>query len=165
MTPSAIVQKAIADGVKLWLSPAGTIKVAGNGPAVERWLPVIRERKPEIMAALAKESFDFSAPADPEAIEERACIIAEACRMDYVRALQEARWQAEREASWCAFRRNADRILNAPEGQQGVLLQRYDSEAAARYGTSMAAAMAETMRKWIAGKSGARPERPTREVA
>ena len=52
MNPSAIIQQAAADGVSLILSPAGTIKATGDGAAVNRWLPVIREHKPGILAEL-----------------------------------------------------------------------------------------------------------------
>ena len=52
MTPAAIIKEAMADGVRLALSPAGTIKATGNGDAVERWLPLIREHKPGIVAEL-----------------------------------------------------------------------------------------------------------------
>lgn len=52
MTPAAIIREAKADGVTLALSSAGTIKAAGDGAAVNRWLPVIRRHKPEIIEAL-----------------------------------------------------------------------------------------------------------------
>lgn len=52
MTPAAIIEKATADGVNLTLSPAGTIKVAGDQAEVDRWLPIIRESKPAIVAML-----------------------------------------------------------------------------------------------------------------
>ena len=52
MTPAAIIRQAQADGVTLALSPAGSIKATGNGDAVSRWLPVIRERKAEVLAEL-----------------------------------------------------------------------------------------------------------------
>ncbi len=52
MTPAAIIQRARADGVTLMLSPAGSIKAIGGGDAVERWLPIIRNHKPGIMAEL-----------------------------------------------------------------------------------------------------------------
>ena len=52
MTPATIIREAQADGVRLALSPTGTIKVTGNGAAVNRWLAVIRERKAEIIDAL-----------------------------------------------------------------------------------------------------------------
>ncbi len=52
MTPATIIRQAQADGVKLALSPSGSIKAVGNGEAVNRWLPVIREHKAELMAVL-----------------------------------------------------------------------------------------------------------------
>lgn len=52
MTPAAIINEAMADGVSLTISPAGTIKAAGDGAAVNRWLPAIREHKAGIVAAL-----------------------------------------------------------------------------------------------------------------
>jgi predicted RNA-binding Zn ribbon-like protein len=52
MTPETIIREAQADGVRLALSPAGTIKVTGDGAAVNRWLAMIRERKAEIIAVL-----------------------------------------------------------------------------------------------------------------
>ena len=52
MTPAAIIKQARADGVMLALSPAGSIKAVGNGEAVKRWLPVIREHKAELLAEL-----------------------------------------------------------------------------------------------------------------
>lgn len=53
MNPAAIIQQAAADGVKLTLSSGGTVKATGDQTAVNRWLPIIRERKEEIAAALA----------------------------------------------------------------------------------------------------------------
>lgn len=52
MTPETIIREAQADGVSVALSPAGTIKVNGGQAAVNRWLPIIRENKPGILAAL-----------------------------------------------------------------------------------------------------------------
>lgn len=52
MTPTAIIRQAQADGVTLALSSAGTIKATGNGEAVNRWLPVIREHKAELLAVV-----------------------------------------------------------------------------------------------------------------
>jgi len=81
MTPAAIIKQASADGVNLALSPAGTIKATGEGAAVNRWIPILREHKPEIVAALqeaanAPDVFDFNPPGDPanddEALQERA---------------------------------------------------------------------------------------------
>ena len=52
MTPATIIREAQAEGVRLALSPTGTIKATGDGAAVNRWLAVIRERKAEIIEAL-----------------------------------------------------------------------------------------------------------------
>ena len=60
MTPSTILYDAQADGVRLSLSPAGTIKATGDSAAVSRWLPTIREHKPEIVEALQRAGNDQS---------------------------------------------------------------------------------------------------------
>lgn len=52
MIPATIIREAQADGVRLAMSPAGTIKATGDGAAVNRWLAVIREHKSEIIALL-----------------------------------------------------------------------------------------------------------------
>ena len=52
MTPAAIIREAQAEGVRLALSPTGTIKATGDGAAVNRWLAVIREHKAEIIDVL-----------------------------------------------------------------------------------------------------------------
>ena len=52
MTPATIIRQAQADGVRLTLSPAGTIKATGDGAAVSRWAPMIRASKAEIIEAL-----------------------------------------------------------------------------------------------------------------
>ena len=62
MTPLAIINGALADDVKLALSPTGTIKATGEGKAVNRWISMIREYKTGIIAVL-------------EAYDERAAII------------------------------------------------------------------------------------------
>ena len=69
MTPAAIIQQATADGVSLALSPAGTIKATGARGAIARWLPLIREHKPAILATLKDVTNGL------EAFEERAAII------------------------------------------------------------------------------------------
>ena len=53
MNPAAIIRKAEADGVKLALSPSGTIKATGDSVVVNRWLSSIREQKAGIVEALA----------------------------------------------------------------------------------------------------------------
>jgi hypothetical protein len=52
MTPATIIREAQADGVRLLLSPSGTIKANGDGLAVHRWLAVIREHRAGIIDAL-----------------------------------------------------------------------------------------------------------------
>lgn len=52
MTPATIIREAQSDGVKLALSPTGTIKASGDGAAVNRWLAVLREHKAEIVDVL-----------------------------------------------------------------------------------------------------------------
>lgn len=52
MTPAAIIREAQADGVKLALSPAGSLKVSGVDVAVARWQPAIRSYKAQIIKAL-----------------------------------------------------------------------------------------------------------------
>lgn len=54
MTPDAIIQATANDGLYLGRSPSGTIKAAGNGAAMDRWLPVIKEKKAEVLAVLAQ---------------------------------------------------------------------------------------------------------------
>ena len=55
MNPAAIIRDAQADGVCLALGNTGTIKATGDSNAVNRWVPVIREHKAEIIEALTAE--------------------------------------------------------------------------------------------------------------
>ena len=71
MTPAAIIKQASADGVNLALSPAGTIRATGDGAAVNRWLPVIREHKPSIVAALQEAANDLLQSPAAKARRER----------------------------------------------------------------------------------------------
>ena len=68
---------------------------------------------------------------------------------DEAQALQEARWQADRERCWRAFLRNAERVLAAPEGERSGLLTIYAAEASARYGERTGADMAASLRGWV----------------
>jgi hypothetical protein len=52
MNPATIIREAQSEGVRLALSPTGTIKATGDGAAVNRWLAVIREHKAEIIDVL-----------------------------------------------------------------------------------------------------------------
>jgi len=62
MTAATIIRDAEGSGVRLTLTAAGTIKILGEEAAVARWLPIIREHKPELVSML-------------EAFEERAAIL------------------------------------------------------------------------------------------
>lgn len=52
MTATTIIREAQADGVRLALSPTGSIKATGDCAAVNRWLAVLREHKAEIVDVL-----------------------------------------------------------------------------------------------------------------
>ena len=58
MTPAAIIREAQAEGVRLALSPAGSIKASGERAAVARWQSVIRSHKAQIIEALKTEAGD-----------------------------------------------------------------------------------------------------------
>ena len=79
MTPAAILNATKAEGVNLALSGTGTIKATGDGVVVNRWLPLIREQKAGIIAALQEAANDSTThgqyEAAREAFEERAAII------------------------------------------------------------------------------------------
>jgi hypothetical protein len=67
MTPATIIRNATADGVELRVS-GGSLKASGDREALTRWLPIIRENKPEILSALQGAANDDSAqPAPPHA--------------------------------------------------------------------------------------------------
>jgi hypothetical protein len=77
MTPAAIIKQAQADGVMLALSSSGSIKAVGNGEAVNRWLPVIREHKAELLAELrAANDGAYEALPDPAAEARRQKVLA-----------------------------------------------------------------------------------------
>ena len=61
MTPSTIIREAQADGVRLALSPAGTIKATGNSEVVNRWLPRIRDHRTAIIEVLGQAANDQAA--------------------------------------------------------------------------------------------------------
>jgi len=53
MTPITIIRKTQEEGLRLTLSPSGTIKVTGDATVVNRWLALIREHKEEIIEVLS----------------------------------------------------------------------------------------------------------------
>ena len=52
MTPKTIIESAAADGVMLAIAATGRIEATGDESKVVRWLPMIREHKAAIIAAL-----------------------------------------------------------------------------------------------------------------
>src|SRR5215213_7773826 len=52
MVAATLLTRAAADGVKLILTSAGTIKARGTEAAIKHWLPVIRENKATQLEAL-----------------------------------------------------------------------------------------------------------------
>ncbi len=101
MTPQTIIQKAKADGVALTLAPAGKVKLSGPDRLVARWLPVIREHKAAIVAALGDHHPTHADITETvqEAMEERAAI------MEYDGGLprERAKTQAKAKAAMRVF--------------------------------------------------------------
>jgi hypothetical protein len=52
MSPATIIIQATADGVRLALSATGSIKATGEAVVVNRWLPLIRKHKVDIVGEL-----------------------------------------------------------------------------------------------------------------
>ena len=72
MTPAAIIQKVTEDGVTLTATPSGSIKASGDSDAVSRWLPIIRQNKPNILAALQDAEKVFAPPNATEDVKQQA---------------------------------------------------------------------------------------------
>jgi hypothetical protein len=53
MTAVEIMQAAKRDGLIITLSPGGSIKATGEQSAVNRWLPLLKEHKAEIITMLS----------------------------------------------------------------------------------------------------------------
>ena len=102
-----------------------------------------------------QESFSFTPPGDSanddEALLERVAIMVES-GMDEATALQEARWNADRERCWRGFLRNAQRVLDASLSQREDLLAQYRKEAIRRYGDVTGDDMADSLRAWVTTK-------------
>jgi len=56
MTPAIMIAKAKADGVAVFLTPAGTVRLRGAQPEIAKWTPVLRLHKPAILALLQADS-------------------------------------------------------------------------------------------------------------
>jgi hypothetical protein len=52
VTAGNLLQEIEADGVRLVVTSHGTIKVAGESDALDKWTPVIQRRKPELIELL-----------------------------------------------------------------------------------------------------------------
>ena len=52
MTPAALIERVTADGLVVTLTSSGSIRITGDAMAVQRWTPVLRDRKSEVVAAL-----------------------------------------------------------------------------------------------------------------
>lgn len=65
MTPSTIIRGALADGLALSVSPSGKLNYSGSPATVERWLPVLREHRAELLRLLAANE-PAPAPSVPE---------------------------------------------------------------------------------------------------
>ena len=50
-----IINQALIDGVRLVLSATGSLKAIGNQRLLDRWLPIIRANKQEIVHALSND--------------------------------------------------------------------------------------------------------------
>ena len=55
MTAEDILKLATVEGVSVALSSTGTVRVTGDQAAVDKWLPAIREHKPNILNELHRE--------------------------------------------------------------------------------------------------------------
>lgn len=55
MTTEGILKLATVEGVSVALSSTGTVNVTGDQAAVDKWLPAIREHKPNILNELHRE--------------------------------------------------------------------------------------------------------------
>jgi len=76
MTPEAIVTELRAAGVRLTIED-GKVKATGDKAALERWMPVLRERRDEIIEALeAGASDDRRLCAECRHLRGEVCSIA-----------------------------------------------------------------------------------------
>jgi hypothetical protein len=112
---------------------------------------------PAVKAANVPEVFCFSPPGDPanddEALQERVAIMMESNGWDAAKALQEARWQVDKERCWRGFLHNAQRVLDAPAHQRDALLTLYQVEAARRYGQAAGENMAGSLSAWAKARA------------
>ena len=105
------------------------------------------------VAQISRVTFQFTTPSDPandgEALRERAAIMSVENGWDDSRALQEARWHADKERCWRAFLRNAERVLAAPGAKREGMISIYQAEAIRRYGERTGTDMALSLASWV----------------
>jgi hypothetical protein len=75
MRPAEIIEGANADGVRLSLSPSGGISAKGGQPAIDRWLPMLRQNKAAIVSLLRPAEGGWSAIDWLAFFDERAAIV------------------------------------------------------------------------------------------
>lgn len=126
-----------------------------SDPAAEARRQRLLEK--QLPSESAIELFEFTPPGDPanddEALQERSAILAVENGWNDATALQEARWQADRERCWRAFLRNAARILAAPAHDWEGLLRQYQEEAGQLYGAPTALDMAQSLYGWVRARA------------
>lgn len=54
MSPTDIIRQVSADGVTLKVTSAGTLKAIGDQAVIDRWLPILKASKPDIIAELTR---------------------------------------------------------------------------------------------------------------
>lgn len=114
MTPALIIEQITADGVRLALSAGGKIKASGDQGAVNRWLPIIRENKPGIVAALVQD--DWLA-AWRELATLTSGLTADDPRLSVVMAVLNECDDAYLNGNWVNFHHAAARVRSAMEGR------------------------------------------------
>ena len=142
-----------ADGEKLVVKPKSAL--------TDDIRALIREHKPELMAAL-------SAPITAKEIEQSVSEFFEEragiAEFDGGLSREEAEAQAKveterhRRECWERHQRNAERILSLPTWEaREQAIERYGREAVAQYGDKAGATMAKEMTAWIRFRSGLTP--------
>ena len=114
MTPALIIEQITADGVRLALSASGGIKASGDQGAVNRWLPIIRENKAYIVAALSQG--DWLA-AWRELAALTFGLTAEDQRLPIVMAALNQCDEAYLNGHWVAFCHAAEQVRRAMAGK------------------------------------------------
>lgn len=114
MTPALIIEQITADGVRLALSASGGIKASGDQGVVKRWIPIIRENKADIVAALVQG--DWLA-AWREVAELTSGLTADDPRLPIVMDALLAWDDTVQRGNWVAFRQAAARVRSAMAGR------------------------------------------------